>query len=68
MTANQSGWAQNAKPAGTVLVPESSIRQAQPLISGFEGEAKAFTNVALFTPAIKIEPMLDSQGAPPHRR
>ena len=57
--------AQHAKPAGTVFIPKSSIRQAQPLISGFEGESKAFTNVALFMPAIKIEPMAGSETAPP---
>ncbi|MGO9547648.1 MAG: S8 family serine peptidase [Rhodomicrobium sp.] len=65
MIGFQTGWAQNAKPAGTVFVPESSIRQAQPLISGFEGESKAFTNIAVFVPAIHVQPMLDSESAPP---
>ena len=65
MAVAQPLRAQHAKPAGTVFVPESSIRQAQPLISGFEGESKAFTNVALFMPAIKIEPMAGSETAPP---
>jgi subtilase family serine protease len=61
----QTALAQHAKPEGTVFVPESSIRQVQPLTSGFEGESKAFTNIAVFAPAIHIQPMFDSEGAPP---
>ena len=60
-----AGWAQNAKPQGIVLVPESSIRQAQPLISGFEGESRASTNIAMFMPSIHIEPVTKEGAVPP---
>jgi kumamolisin len=74
----QPGSAQSVRPSGTVLVPESSVRPfgmvvlpessvrlAQPLISGFEGESRAFTNVAIFVPGIKVQPKGLSAAAPP---
>jgi kumamolisin len=56
-----SAWAQDpnplaVRPKGFVTYPESSKRKPQALAAGFELKAKAYTNVAIFVPAVPIEP------------
>jgi subtilase family serine protease len=46
----------NIKLAGTVFIPASSQRQPEPLLAGFEGSVREYTNVAVFVPAVPIEP------------
>lgn len=55
---------QEFRPAGQVLIPESSRRQPQPLLAGFEGAARAYTNVAIFQPATPIEPPTGAAATP----
>jgi kumamolisin len=56
VAATSLAGAQDFKPAGTVFTPESSRRQLQPFLSGFEGAVRAYTNIQVFVPATPIEP------------
>jgi subtilase family serine protease len=58
------GQAQDIKLAGTVFIPASSQRQPEPLLAGFEGSVREYTNVAVFVPAVPIEPPTAAAAAP----
>jgi kumamolisin len=52
------------RPAGTVFTPDSSRRQLQPFLSGFESAVRAYTNIAVFVPATPIEPPSEAASPP----
>jgi kumamolisin len=56
--------AQPAKPLGTVFYPASSVRTPQPLLAALSEGAKAFTNVAVFVPAVPLQPPTPSAPMP----
>jgi kumamolisin len=46
-----------ARPGvGSIVVPLSSVRRPQVLAAGLQNQARAFTNVQIFVPAVEVQP------------
>ena len=55
--------AEGMKPKGMVWIPLCSKRVAQRFIAGREGEARAFTNIQVFVPDVRLQPPAQNQAA-----